>query len=157
MWPESLRVYCRGYDPSVERGPGHDVVVSEPVQLAGTVESSVVTERGCWYDDRGPGAEQVELAIGTNKVLWVLEPEAFNLMLVCRGVWSRILSRQFLLFCIYRPSILMAQMQGICARTRAVLALHSVLTLGIHRDCWTFAETAGDLVADAGTSCALVE
>ena len=50
-----------------------------------------------------------------------------------------------------------AWLQGLGVRTAAVLALRSLLTLGISVDCLTFADAAGDLFAGASALCALSE
>ena len=41
-----------------------------------------------------------ELTVGTNEVLWVLELDALDVMLMCGGTWPWVQSRQFLLFCV---------------------------------------------------------
>ena len=61
-------------------------------------------------------------------------------MLMCGSTRSRVLSWQFLLFCIYR-SVPSARLQGLGAQTTVVLVLHSKLTLGIRSYCSVFADT----------------
>ena len=94
-----------------------------------------------------------ELIVGTNDVL---ERDTLGLVLVCGDAQFRVLSWRFLLFCVFR-SVPMTRLQGLGAQTIAVLALHTVLSLGVHGDCSKFADTTGNLVDDVGIACALPE
>ena len=94
-----------------------------------------------------------DLAVQMNKVLQMLEQNALSLVLMCAGSRSRVPSRQFLLFCVYR-SVPLARLHGLVTRTTAVLALRPGRSQVLLDVC---GHSACDVVADASALFALAE